>query len=120
MTEKFKIETDPSRKLFIAAVGSSFQISDAGALAMAFLQEGGKIQTQTSEYTFVADTSALEQVDPALLGMLEQAFKMYTAVGFKKVYVIEPKSAAAGAQIRGIAEKMNFDGEFVKSMDEIQ
>ncbi|NGZ75007.1 hypothetical protein [Saccharibacillus alkalitolerans] len=120
MTEKFKIEADPSRKLFVAAVGGSFQISDAGGLAMAFLQEGGKIQSQTSEYTFVADTRELESVDPALLEMLEQAFKMYKTIGFKKLYVVESKSADTSRQIREIAEKMNFGGEFVQSMDEIK
>ena len=119
MTNSYKIEVDASRKLFVATVGGSFQISDAGGLAMSFLMEGSKIQSQTSEYTFVADLSDLENVEPALLDMLEQAFKMYSSIGFKKLYVVESKSAATAGQIRAAAEKMNFGGEFVQSMDEI-
>ncbi|MCQ4086565.1 hypothetical protein [Saccharibacillus sp. JS10] len=119
MTEKFNIEVDPSRKLFVVAVGGSFQISDAGGLAMAFLMEGSKIQTQTSEYTFVADMSELQHVEQPLLDMLEQAFKMYSSIGFKKLYVVESASAETRQQIRETAEKMNFGGEFVSSMDEV-
>ena len=119
MTNSYKIEVDASRKLFVVAVGGSFQISDAGGLAMSFLMEGSKIQTQTGEYTFVADTSELENVEPSLLEMLEQGFKMYNSIGFKKLYVVESKSDATARQIREVAENMNFGGEFVKSMDEI-
>ncbi|WP_037283917.1 hypothetical protein [Saccharibacillus sacchari] len=119
MTNAYKIEVDSSRKLFMVTVGGSFQISDAGGLAMAFLMEGSKIQSQTSEYTFVADLSKLENVEPSLLDMLEQAFKMYSSIGFKKLYVIESKSATTRQQIREAAEKMNFGGEFVSNMDEI-
>lgn len=118
MTEKFNVETDQTRKLFIATVGGFFQMSDAEGFALKFMQEGSQIKT--SEYTLVVNAYELSTVKQDLLDMLEQAFKMYMTLGFKKIYMVESKSAITSMQIRKVAEKTNFSGVLVKSMDEVK
>lgn len=118
MTEKYNVEVDRAKKLFIATVGGFFQMSDAEGFALKFMQEGSTIQA--SEYTLVVDASGLATVKQDLLDMLEQAFQMYMTLGFKKIYMVESKSAITSIQIRKIAEKTNFSGELVKSLDDVK
>lgn len=118
MTEKYKVEADRTRKLFIATVGGFFQMSDAEGFIRDFMQEGSTIQA--SEYTLVVDASGLSTVKQDLLDILEQAFKMYMTLGFKKIYMVESNSAITSMQIRKVAEKTNFTGELVKSMADVK
>ncbi|GGN98468.1 hypothetical protein [Saccharibacillus kuerlensis] len=118
MTEKFNVEVDKTKKLFIATVGGFFQMSDAEGFAFQFMQAGSQIQS--SEYTLVVNAHELATVKQDLLDLLEQAFKMYMTLGFKKIYMVESKSAITSLQIRKIAEKTNFSGILVKSMDEVK
>ena len=76
-------------------------------------------KVQKSSYTFVVDATYMSAMPSKASVGLGQAFMLYTTLGFKDVFIVNPSSKIAYVQIRNALETVDFTGTIVDDVSQL-
>ena len=71
----------------------------------------------TTSYSLIVDSTNLSAFKPDILPILEKCYQLYMGFGFKKIFIVNPKTTTARMQIQRIAKSSKFTGIFVDGLD---
>lgn len=71
-------------------------------------------------YSFVVDASYQSPVPAKVSAVIPETLMSYAQLGFRDVYIINPKSKIAFVQVRNALETINFPGEVFNSIEELR
>lgn len=72
------------------------------------------------EYTLFFDCTALNTFLPEFLPLLEDFYRMYMELEFKRVIIVSPQHLPSKMQLKRIGKKCDFNGIFVDSVMEAE
>lgn len=113
----FKFEKDLKNKRIIITVWGFYTPKIANDFITAYSREISSINPK--EYVLIVDPTDLITSKQELIPILQGCFKFYMRDGFRKVYMISPKSPTSDMQLKKIAKQTSFTGEFIKSLSDI-
>ncbi|AEH54458.1 MULTISPECIES: hypothetical protein [Heyndrickxia] len=109
-----QFQADNSHKAFIITLGGFAATEKASTFVDDLKKEVSKIDVKN--YSLIVDSSDLRTFKPEILPVLEKSYALYMSLGFKKILMITPKRVTPRLQLKRIAKKVNFTGEFINSL----
>lgn len=109
--KKFEMSMDKTKKELNVRIWGMFGPDDANA----FIEEFNKIVTaiQPKEFVLAFDAKELNVSKPEMLPMLEGCFKMYKAIGFKKVLAKVGSNVTLKMQLGRVGRNAGLDIEVI-------
>jgi len=107
--------TDNENKAFIITLGGYAATESASSFVDNLKAEVAKINP--SNYSLIVDSYELRTFKPAILPTLEISYGLYMSLGFKKTLMVKPNRVTPRLQLRRIAKKVNFTGEFIDGLN---
>lgn len=112
----FKFKKDLISKKLIISVWGFYNEKIAKDFMSAYNKE--ILSIRPKEYILIVDPTDLVTSRQEMLPILQGCFRFYMKDGFKKIYMISPKSATSDMQLKKIAKQTNFTGKFIKDISE--
>ncbi|MFB6468322.1 hypothetical protein ACE38V_16220 [Cytobacillus sp. Hz8] len=109
-------QTDTRHRAFIITINGFAGAESAANFVGNLKNEVSKLNP--SEYTLIADGAQLKTFKPEILPILEKSYALYTSLGFKKVFIVNPERVTPRLQCKRIAKNVGFTGEFISSLQE--
>jgi hypothetical protein len=108
--------TDKVNKAFIITLGGFAETDKASNFVDDLKKEVSKIEV--NKFTLIVNSAELKTFKPEILPVLETSYGLYMSLGFKKVLMVKPKRVTPRLQLRRIAKKAHFSGEFIDSLQD--
>jgi len=109
-------EVNNQHKAFIITLGGFAQTNRAANFVDDLKQEVSKIEPKN--YSLIVDSTELKTFKTEILPVLEKSYAFYMSLGFKRILMVSPRRVTPRLQLKRIAKKVNFTGEFVVNLDE--
>ncbi|WP_409296809.1 hypothetical protein V1498_02850 [Peribacillus sp. SCS-26] len=106
--------TDSAHKAFIITLGGFAGSDKASNFVENLKSEVSKIDVKN--YTLIVNSSELRTFKPEILPVLETSYGLYMSLGFKRVLMVKPQRVTPRLQLRRIAKKVHFTGEFIDDL----
>ena len=115
----FSIEVRPREKIFFFLISGFFTLQDAMDFSAAFKRKLQSIDDPT-QYTLIADGSALQVSTQEMLPLLKRCIIMCQRTPFKKRYLVGMESHLALGQMQRLIKEVDLEIEIVTSMNEVK
>ena len=109
-------EVDNKNKAFVITLGGFAATERADTFVDDLKREVSKINV--INYSLIVDSTELKTFKPAILPVLETSYGLYMSLGFKRILMVSPRRVTPRLQIKRIAKKVSFSGEFVTNLQE--
>lgn len=109
-----QFQADPRNKAFVITLGGFAATEKASNFVEDLKKEVSKIDVKN--YSLVVDSTELKTFKTEILPVLEKSYALYMSLGFKKVLMVKPQSVTPRLQLKRIAKKVNFTGEFIDGL----
>lgn len=110
----YTLKLDKVKKVFTATVGGFITPEMGEAFVKDYTKEIKGINPK--DFTLVVDSTELKPSPADSIPILKGCFEFYMKDGFKKILMVEAKSATTNMQLKRVGRETNFTGEFVKSV----
>ena len=80
----------------------------------------GISQVQKFDYSLIVDATYQSPVPYKVAAELGDTMMTYATLGFKNIFIVNPKSKIAFVQVRNALETKNFPGKIVNHLSEIK
>ena len=108
-------QTDERNHAFIITIAGFFGVTEsAGNFVDDLKKEVSKIRVR--DYKLIVDSSDLRTFKPEILPVLETSYGLYMSLGFQRILMVTPQRVTPRLQLRRIAKKTKFTGEFVENL----
>lgn len=111
-----QFDVDNKNKAFIITLGGFAKTDRASNFVDDLKAEVSKIQVEN--FSLVVDSTELKTFKPEILPVLEKSYGLYMSLGFRRILMVSPKRVTPRLQLKRIAKKVNFTGEFVTTLAE--
>ncbi|KHD85860.1 hypothetical protein G4D61_14865 [Bacillus ginsengihumi] len=111
-----QFQVDHKNKAFIITLGGFAETEKASNFVADLKKEVAKIQV--NQFTLIVDSAKLRTFKTEILPVLETSYGLYMSLGFKNILMVKPESVTPRLQLKRIAKKVNFSGEFIDSLQE--
>lgn len=109
-------QTDQINKAFIITLGGFAETEKASTFVDDLKKEVSKIDPK--KFALIVDSTELKTFKTEILPVLEKSYALYMGLGFKKILMVEPKRVTPRLQLKRIAKKVQFTGEFIQNLQD--
>lgn len=107
-------KTDQINKAFIITLGGFAETDKASTFVDNLKNEVSKIDPK--KFSLIVDSTELKTFKTEILPVLENSYALYMSLGFKRILMVEPRRVTPRLQLKRIAKKVQFTGEFIENL----
>jgi hypothetical protein len=112
----YDIKLDTETNTLLVTASGFFKEEDAKVYISEFQTIVNTINPK--HYKLIIDASGQEAVENHVLEDIKFVLQLYSSARFKKVVIINPLSKTSQLQIENCAKEINFEADFVTTIDE--
>lgn len=112
----YEMNLDKVKKTFQVKVKGFIKEDEAARYMKDYQDHVSKIRP--AEYTLIVDGTEQAAVPQALIEDLKGALQFYASGGFKRVAIIEPRSAISRIQVKKCADSIGFKHGIYKTIED--